>query len=496
MKKICYASIFEILYQARGSCYTRYDMFDRIGWALNLNDSDWKKNGEAPDQSFKSQISNGHDPIPKKVKLKIIENTYSANSLAESIEKNILSPDMIEKSQHTAISRTLIDVLENDSEISPETIFFSEKEHEYTKEWLINNGDTNLPLLLGITLLYSFIAIDNRQYHKSDPITLTTSLIKRCINPLPTIKKFDNIQKVKRLLEIGANLCELKIIFTHIHKIAKHDRIQEIIEQIEKRLPRDFRLETGSYDAVYSSILDFYSKNDIVSYYGIKIGFYLAETDKFADSSIDLKLIPNNILLNPSKIEEISKIPHMSIENKLDQITKYLVSQYSENTQEVNPALTAEHIDQIFDFLSQNCSTLTKAKDFIRILIKENQIVANQDIQKIWEIFYSAISKLSEDEYPIYLKYRVCPNFAGEDVELFEAICMDNIEIITDNSDSRQDAIQLAEQSLYIGRLLNTERDVRIFSRVAYEFSIASDNEFDMLKEQIDMMEQDEKNDN
>ena len=498
MKKFCYASIFEILYQARGACYTRYDMFDRIGWALNLNDSDWKKNGEAPDQSFKSQISNGRDPIPKKVKSKIFENIYSVESLKSSIEESVLSPDMIQESKHTAISRTLIDVLESDSEISPETIFFSEKEQKYTKEWLINNGDKNLSLLLGIALLYSFKSIDNRVFLRSDPISLaTTSLLSRRIQPLSTTKKFDNLIKTKKLLEIGDCLCQLARFKGRTPNKFIIDQIEEKTAKLEELLPDNFSIGKESYDTLYSSIVDFYKNNDIVSYCGIVIGIFLSEVDGSMDTTVDLKSLPHNILVKPEKLESlIDEINHLSIKNKQDQIANFLIDQYiNQESLDATASIDAHKLQDILCFLDLNCKTLKSAQELLKILIKQNQAIANKNAQNVLTAFKNTLDNLKDTEYLSYMKYRIWPESVWNDLELFEEICMDNIDIITTNSKNRQEAIELAEKSISIGKILNTDRDMQIFSRVAYEFSIASDDEFELLKKQISFLQEEHEED-
>ena len=105
------------------------------------------------------------------------------------------------------------------------------------------------------------------------------------------------------------------------------------------------------------------------------------------------------------------------------------------------------------------------------------------------------MDNLKDTEYLSYMKYRIWPESVWNDLELFEEICMDNIEIITTNSKDRQEAIELAEKSISIGKILNTGRDMQIFSRVAYEFSIASDEEFELLKKQISFLQEEHEED-
>ena len=72
-------------------------------------------------------------------------------------------------------------------------------------------------------------------------------------------------------------------------------------------------------------------------------------------------------------------------------------------------------------------------------------------------------------------------------VEEFENKCMDIIEQIVaiDIKQTRQGAIKVAEKMLEKAKAKGNKRIIEIYERVVHEFNIATDEEYNMLRDQI-----------
>lgn len=94
---------------------------------------------------------------------------------------------------------------------------------------------------------------------------------------------------------------------------------------------------------------------------------------------------------------------------------------------------------------------------------------------------------ISMDEFENKFRKGFCKmsNNMGNN-ELFESKCMDIIEVITSikETNTRQDAIRIA-QKLKNKLIENPNIDISVYSRVIREFEIATDEEYELLKEQI-----------
>ena len=94
---------------------------------------------------------------------------------------------------------------------------------------------------------------------------------------------------------------------------------------------------------------------------------------------------------------------------------------------------------------------------------------------------------ISMDEFENKFRKGFCKmsNNMGNN-EFFESKCMDIIEVITSikETNTRQDAIRIA-QKLKNKLLENPNIDISVYSRVIREFEIATDEEYELLKEQI-----------
>ncbi len=75
-----------------------------------------------------------------------------------------------------------------------------------------------------------------------------------------------------------------------------------------------------------------------------------------------------------------------------------------------------------------------------------------------------------------------------KETEEFENKCMDIIETIVgiDIHNSRKDAIKIAEKMLEKAKAKTTNKNViAIYERVVKEFNIATDEEYNLLRQQI-----------
>jgi len=492
VRKLCFGSIFSILSLAK-NVKNDAAVLSEISNYLHMNFKDWGDSVYTP--AAVSDWKRGKRVVPEKVQ-KIAQSISSINPVSERI-KNYISKNktLIGNRFIKQINITLKNALFEDKDVDMDHVLLKDGKISYTRKYLLTQ-DCSTEDILTVLLIYTLAYVRNDCYKgiKESPLqseildtALSTEIVDLCY--YSDDNRFNDVMQNKKLLEIGDCLCQLSRFKGGTPNKFIIDQIEEKTAKLEELLPDSFSIVKGSYDTLYSSIVDFYKNNDIVSYCGIMIGIYLSEVDASMETTVDLKSLPCNVLVKPEKLENlIDQINHLSIKNKQDQIANFLIDQYV-NQESLNATIIIDEnkIQDILSFLDFNCKTLKSAQELVEVLIKQNQAIANKEAQNVLTTFKNTLDNLKDTEYLSYMKYRIWPESVWNDLELFEEICMDNIEIITTNSKDRQEAIELAEKSISIGKILNTGRDMQIFSRVAYEFSIASDEEFELLKKQIDM---------
>lgn len=503
MKTFQLATILRILETAKNAEITQVELTNKLILSL-VGSENYKQ--FAVDRVAANRLASAVRPFSKDIR-RIVRST-SFDTIKERINDNILP--LLMESEFDKVEKSIRAFLKDDESVLLET-HIGPIDDSFTKKSILTSNSLSFLDLLSGTLYYVAINSSAQPEEKND----LRSYIKRMLarteqtKPCPLSEddqidlleakedsRFSTVEETKKLLKLGEKLHKLFRNSKSSAELVSKIRWRDILEEIKKNLPNDCKIDEQSFDSIYSSIIDFYKSNDEVSYCGIVIGIYIKEMyycehfpKIYSETELiqDISNLPQNIILNPEKLQsQIQEIGHLDIENIQEQIANYLVDQYSEKTQLTSAVENAEHLYGIIDFLSQNCPSLSVAKRTLSILIKESQAVSNHYSKNILEKFNATMNDLLEDQYSKYIKYRVWPFAIWEDVELFEIICMDNIEIIARSSANRQEALKVAEQSINLFKILNAERDIQILSRVAYEFAAASDEEYDMLKNQLE----------
>lgn len=503
MRRLCFGAVFSIFEFVKPA-----DIKTQLELLFNISENclciDLELWGKAVNEVNRvSEWGAGQQNIPGNVK-SAAQDIDDLSKIIENTRKFLFNRSIID-SNKLFIKNALKNILFEDKHIHLDAVLFKNHTTNFTKRDLLTQ-DYSAEKLFVVLMIYALAQAGNEYYKgikKADnPIKVKhesdEALVFKVEDLLETKEypRFSTVEETKKLLKLGEKLHELLRNLKSRAELVSKIRCRDILSEIKKTLPNDCKIDEQSFDSIYSSIIDFYKSNDEVSYCGIVIGIYIKEMyycehfpKIYCETELiqDISELPQNIVLNPEKLQsQIQEIGHLDIENIQEQIANYLVNQYSEKTQLTSAVENAEHIYGIIDFLSQNCQTLSDAKRTLSILIKESQAVSNYYSKNILEKFNATMNDLLEDQYSKYIKYRVWPFAIWEDVELFEIICMDNIEIIARSSANRQEALKTAEQSINLFKILNAERDIQILSRVAYEFAAASDEEYDMLKKQLE----------
>lgn len=243
-------------------------------------------------------------------------------------------------------------------------------------------------------------------------------------------------------------------------------------------------LETASYKSFCNSIIDFY-KNHNPNYHSlILIGFCIGHMNTNKAHCFDLlNSIQANFVSDGFELLNFINLENeqaYDIEVKYEHIYNYLINQGIST----NNIANTEHINHLIDLFNDNCCSLNEAKNIAELLIEENKIIDNKEVLLVLEAFEALWQQTPDDKtYKMCLKYRLWPFSLWEENKLFDGACMDNIRVIVRRATTRSEAIKLAEISLDISKKVYNERDIQVFARVAYEFNIASDREFAVLKQ-------------
>ena len=305
---------------------------------------------------------------------------------------------------------------------------------------------------------------------------------------------FDDRDKLRKGIILGYKLAEIKWLYHEGADEAREEEIANLLQFMET----DCELPTNSYSSLQQNILARYKESDIEYYTAICIGIYLERvgslktaTDnefiEYIQKIVDYNIqtirdeIPNELIPNKEAFFEfVNDIAHLSFSTQIVHITCFFMED-----NDLNKDIIAARIRNIIELLQKENLSLENAKKYISFFIKENELVANFEAVNGLTILLNMINNFSKDEYDLRLKYNVWPVSTLWQIENFEAICINIIEEVTKKSNNRAEAINASELSLKMSKIFNREKDIQIFSRVVFEFHLASDKEFSILKQQI-----------
>ena len=148
-----------------------------------------------------------------------------------------------------------------------------------------------------------------------------------------------------------------------------------------------------------------------------------------------------------------------------------------------------ETVLSFLDTFRKNCKTLRKAKQLTYSLINESRTVSNHEAVGILKAFASLWEEISDKnsykkrDYKYILKYNVFPSSLCGNQLLYKALCWDIIlHTLIDLAKNKREAVKIAESSIKISAITEREKDVRVFSRVAFEFSCDSNRKFQKIR--------------
>lgn len=177
----------------------------------------------------------------------------------------------------------------------------------------------------------------------------------------------------------------------------------------------------------------------------------------------------------------------------LDEISYFSYAGQCENILRfLNPAIynNDNSIHTTIRAIMENCifenNTLTNVRQYIVTTRKLARIAGNNQVVEACDWLIVKINDNTIDDD--YLQDRInCQLWASDsqwpDTDYFENLCMNMIEAITIENDTRNDAIENTKQFLSIAKKsLTKERDIQIYERVLLEYSIATDEEYSELR--------------
>ena len=507
--KLC--SVFNVLVIARSSG-SEHDLMGNIAKSMDPTPHiGYIKKG---DGSFNSNIKRGVAGFPDYARDAIRAADFYQQ--VEKVNENVLP---IIKGSQEKVENALLQLLKDDNSI-PSNAHIGPNLDKFKKASILEYSLDFVELLTGV-LYYTIVNFESCSVSKTELLEYIHGIFvlsnenRRLFPHLGTREQNIHLKdylrdeiRCKSYLRIGGlirsskcNLIdfdeqELEYIIDGIKaineerqknwRITNAERISQIIEQINQLENDTVDIATDSYQAFYDSIINFYKNKNSFFHALIIIGVCTGNPDLENDVSFDaLENISDDLMINIDFLVELMRHDNdkgYQLETRYDHIYKFLLN-HDTATKDVD---NTEYVCNLISFFADNCNTLKKAKQITELLIEENRITANNDILRVLKAFRIHWKDMNNEKmYNMCLKYRMWPYSLWGNEQLFEDMCVDNIEAIIRVSSNRQEAVKLSELSLKISEKLGKDKDIQIFSRVAFEFSTASNKEFRTLKRQI-----------
>jgi len=169
MKRLCFGTLFTILYQAKAQKVTNPILCDAIFCAFGADST------ELRDSSLPGHLKNGHDNVPPDV-IKAARNS-NFNDVQKKFQESVVP--LVKDSYRFAIVRAIKDILKDDSNIIDSTVIGYIAGYE--KSNILNSSTFNFAGLLSSVFRFAIVEVAN-QPCANDIRTLDKNIIKKYEN--------------------------------------------------------------------------------------------------------------------------------------------------------------------------------------------------------------------------------------------------------------------------------------------------------------------------